>query len=80
VLYDIARVFDDSRCLEMLLLLVKLKVNLCKPNNWELIFQLALEGKNKCVIEMIERHGFSCMTLDDKGNNLLFAAALTNSV
>jgi ankyrin repeat protein len=80
VLYDIAKIFDDDKCLDMLQLLVKLKVNLAKPNNWELIFQLALEGKNKCVVEMIERNGFPCTTLNDKGDNLLFPAALTNSV
>jgi hypothetical protein len=78
VLYDIAKIFDDDKCLDMLQLLVKLKVNLAKPNNWELIFQLALEGKNKCVVEMIERNGFPCTTLND-GNtaaiNRLFAGS-----
>lgn len=80
VLYDIALIQDQECCLATLRKLAELGVDFTFPNKWGLIMELAKEGRNSCVIELIEKHGILPTVQDEKGNSLLHVAALTNSV
>lgn len=54
VLYEIAKIPNEESCLIMLRKLATLKVDFRYTNNWGLIMELAMEGRNSSVVELIE--------------------------